>query len=336
MDKKGLLQHIKENLIYHILVLLGHLKMITRSLFDFQGKVSAMKDDIYDKIEKLSDLAHKIQSNVMSWTEYLKEQLRNQSIVVEETRNRTVNCEGALQDIITDKEKYQGDLMDIQNRTVAHESQIQEQLTAIDHLQKQSNLISDKIEALKTAVYEIRKSQQTILGLAPKSGLQIPIYPPLDSNEYIVTYNGEMTWKISDVTRMRQEAILNKTRSFYSPPFFTSSAGFKCCGRLYMNGDGPAKGTHISLFFVVLKGPYDALQSWPFNKRITLMLLNQDGGSHHEESFKPDLSSSSFARPTKDANIASGSPFFYSLNGLESNGFLKDDALFIRIKVDVR
>lgn len=335
MDKKGVLQHIKENLIYHILVLLGHLKMITRTLSDVQGKLCVIKDDIYNRIETLSSMVHEIQSKMLSWTEYVREQLQNQSIAAEETKRLTAECEATLQTIIVERNSYQVELTDIQGRAIAHESQVEEQVTAIKEIQKQFNVITDKIEALRTAVYDIRKSQQKSLGQVPKATLQIPVFPPSDSPDYMVTYNGDLTWKISGVMHKRQEAIMNRTRSFYSPHFFTSPSGYMCCGRLYINGDGPAKGTHISVFFVVMKGPFDALQQWPFNKKITLMLLNQDGGSHHEESFKPDLSSSSFERPKKETNIASGSPFFYSLNALESNGFLREDTMYIRIKVDV-
>jgi len=334
MNKKGMLQHIKENLIYHVLLLLGHLKIITRALSDVQAKLCAMKDGIYEEMRTLKQIVDDIQSKIIRWTDYLQEQLQSQATVVEDTKNMAIKCESSLRDVIADKEKCQAQLMDIQTKTFTHESQMQEHLAAFGDMQKQFNVLTDKIEALRAAVYEIRKYQQRILGQGAKPTLQIPVHPPLESSDYIVTYNGEMTWKISGVTQKRQEAILNKTRSFYSPPFFTSPSGYMCCGRIYMNGDGPAKGTHISLFFVVMKGPYDALQQWPFSKKITLMLLNQDGGSHHEESFMPDLSSSSFERPKKETNIASGSPFFYSLNALESYGFLKDDTIFVRIKVN--
>ena len=335
MDKKGLFQHVKENLIFHIMLLLSHIKIITRSLGDVKGKLYAMKDDVYFQLESLQTLIRDIQSKVVRWTDYLKGELQNQRSVIEDTNKKALECEKTLQEVMINKEQYETELLEIKEKTFVHESQIQEQLPAIGEMQKQLNVMADRVEALRNAVYEIRVTQQKILGQAPKANLQAMVYPASDSPDYLVAYNGELTWKISDVTRWRQEAILNRTRSFFSPPFFTSVSGFKCCGRIYMNGDGPAKGTHISLFFVVMKGPFDALQKWPLNKKITLMLLNQDGDNHHEESFKPDLSSSSFQRPTKETNIASGSPFFFSLNALENNGFLKDDTIFIRIKVDV-
>lgn len=50
--------------------------------------------------------------------------------------------------------------------------------------------------------------------------------------------------------------------------FYTARYGFKVCMRLYLNGDGVGKGTHISLFFVIMKGEYDLLLSWPFKHKV--------------------------------------------------------------------
>ena len=40
------------------------------------------------------------------------------------------------------------------------------------------------------------------------------------------------------------------------------------CLRAYLNGDGTGRGTHLSLFFVLMKGPHDALLRWPFNQKV--------------------------------------------------------------------
>lgn len=50
--------------------------------------------------------------------------------------------------------------------------------------------------------------------------------------------------------------------------FYTSRYGYKMCLRVYLNGDGTGRGTHLSLFFVVMKGPHDALLRWPFNQKV--------------------------------------------------------------------
>ena len=50
--------------------------------------------------------------------------------------------------------------------------------------------------------------------------------------------------------------------------FYTSRYGYKMCLRAYLNGDGTGRGTHLSLFFVLMRGPHDALLRWPFNQKV--------------------------------------------------------------------
>ena len=57
------------------------------------------------------------------------------------------------------------------------------------------------------------------------------------------------------------------------------------------------EGTHFSLFFVVMRGPYDALLRWPFQQCVTMTLLNQSGGQHASSTFHPDVKVPSFQRP---------------------------------------
>ncbi|XP_046855204.1 TNF receptor-associated factor 3-like [Xenia sp. Carnegie-2017] len=95
------------------------------------------------------------------------------------------------------------------------------------------------------------------------------------SNQVIHSFNGTLLWKIDNFNRKRQDAINGIKTALYSPPFYSSQYGYKMCGKIYMNGDGFGKGTHLSLFFIVMKGDYDALQTWPFQKKITMMLMDQ-------------------------------------------------------------
>lgn len=50
--------------------------------------------------------------------------------------------------------------------------------------------------------------------------------------------------------------------------FYTSKYGYKMCLRIYLNGDGTGRGSHLSLFFVVMRGQSDALLKWPFNQKV--------------------------------------------------------------------
>lgn len=107
------------------------------------------------------------------------------------------------------------------------------------------------------------------------------------------------------------------------------------CARIYLNGDGMGKGTHVSLFFVIMRGQYDALLKWPFRQKVTLMFIDQNNREHVVDAFRPDPTSSSFKRPTTEMNIASGCPLLMSLSQLDSvtNAYVKDNAAYVKIIV---
>ena len=160
-----------------------------------------------------------------------------------------------------------------------------------------------------------------------------------DLEEYVKqqefsSYDGQLLWRISDYARKRNEAVTGQQVSFYSPCFFTGRYGYKMCARIYLNGDGMGKGSHISIFFVIMRGEYDALLRWPFRQKVTFMLLDQDNVEHVIDAFRPDPNSSSFQRPRRETNIASGCPMFCSLAELNNHAYVRDDAMFLKIIVD--
>ncbi|NXP03955.1 TRAF2 factor, partial [Thinocorus orbignyianus] len=150
------------------------------------------------------------------------------------------------------------------------------------------------------------------------------------------SYDGVFLWKITDVGRKLQDSVTGRTVSLYSPAFYTARYGYKVCLRVYLNGDGSGKGTHVSLFFVVMKGDYDALLPWPFRHKVTFMLLDQNNREHIIDAFRPDLASASFQRPVNDMNIASGCPMFLPLSKLQSPkyAYVKEDTLFLKCIID--
>ena len=149
------------------------------------------------------------------------------------------------------------------------------------------------------------------------------------------SYNGTYVWKIDHYSHRFQEAVSGKTLSIYSPPFYVGRFGYKVCARLYPNGDGIGKGTHMSMFFVVMRGEYDALLPWPFVQKVNFRLIDQDRIRDTCDAFRPEPHSSSFKRPTSDMNIASGCPTFISHAGLREGGYIRNDIMFIKITVDM-
>ncbi|XP_030362543.1 TNF receptor-associated factor 2 isoform X3 [Strigops habroptila] len=194
---------------------------------------------------------------------------------------------------------------------------------------RQHQLDQKKIEALSNKVRQLERS----IGL---KDLAMAEMEEKIRNMEASTYDGVFIWKITEFARKRQEAITGRSPAIFSPAFYTSKYGYKMCLRVYLNGDGTGRGTHLSLFFVVMKGPNDALLRWPFNQKVTLMLLDQNNREHIIDAFRPDVTSSSFQRPVTEMNIASGCPLFCPVSVMEAkNSYVRDDAIFIKAIVDL-
>ncbi|XP_015750036.1 PREDICTED: TNF receptor-associated factor 2-like [Acropora digitifera] len=156
-----------------------------------------------------------------------------------------------------------------------------------------------------------------------------------DLAEYVkeqeaVRYDGRLTWKITGYTRKRREAVSGRKVSFCSPCFYSSHDGYKMCARIYLNGDGTGRGTHISLFLVVLPGNFDAILRWPFRPWVTFTLMDQD---HAEDVI--GYFQSPFEDPRRATNIANiGCPTFFSIEELNNHAYVRDGTMFIKIFVD--
>ena len=149
------------------------------------------------------------------------------------------------------------------------------------------------------------------------------------------TFNGNLIWKIDQYAERMSQAIIGKTTALHSAPSYTHHQGYKFCFRIYLNGDGMGKGTHISVFFVLMNSHHDAILEWPFVKQLEFTIINQVNSSNSvTETFKSDPKSSSFQRPKKEMNIASSCPLFIRIDRLNQDGFLKDDCLFFAFKID--
>jgi TNF receptor-associated factor 1 len=158
----------------------------------------------------------------------------------------------------------------------------------------------------------------------------------LDNIEACCHQNGSFLFAIRNVSSRRMQ-----TGGFNSKPFYTNPEGYKMCLRVYLNGDGAGRQSHLSLFVVLLCGEYDALLKWPFGQHISFILLDQiDSAKNFTDSVQPDRNSSSFRRPLgpNSMNAPAGLPLFMPLGQLtsEQNGYIKEDTLFIKVSVGLQ
>ncbi|NXF43762.1 TRAF2 factor, partial [Oceanites oceanicus] len=199
----------------------------------------------------------------------------------------------------------------------------------ITAFRRQSELDQNIIRGLELKIAELHRC------LTQKDAGLSSLHKTLLFSEQ-ASYDGIFLWKITDVGRKLQDSVTGRTVSLYSPAFYTAKYGYKVCLRVYLNGDGTGKGTHMSLFFVVMRGDYDALLPWPFRHKVTFMLLDQNNREHIIDAFRPDLTSASFQRPVNDMNVASGCPMFLPLSKLQSPkyAYVKEDTLFLKCIIE--
>ena len=203
-----------------------------------------------------------------------------------------------------------------------------------EDLQRQVSTLARGQESFKESINRLQRQFESISHSLALRNVTLSDLEEYVRQQDVSSHDGILLWKISDFTRRRQDALSGNQVSFYSPFFFTSRYGYKMCARIYLNGDGSGKGTHISIFFVVMRGQHDALLRWPFRQKVTFMVLDQDNVEHVIDAFRPDPSSSSFQRPRRETNIASGCPTFCPLSELNNHAYVRDDTMFLKIIVD--
>ncbi|KAJ6652847.1 hypothetical protein lerEdw1_010565 [Lerista edwardsae] len=195
----------------------------------------------------------------------------------------------------------------------------------------QRGLDQDTIRGLELKIADLQRC------LAQKDATLSRLQERLQLSEQ-ASYDGVFVWKIVDVHRKCYEAMCGKVCSLQSPAFYTARYGYKMCLRIFLNGEGKSKGSHVSLFLVLLKGEYDALLQWPFAQKITFMLLDQNNGEPVVNSFLADPTSAPFQRPVTDMNEPSGCSRFLSLAKLRSlkYSYIKEGVLFLKCRVEGR
>ena len=198
------------------------------------------------------------------------------------------------------------------------------------------NVLREEMDTQKSQLIQLSENMQTVQENITRHTIAIDEVRLRQDVIDVKTTNGVFIWKIPDLRRRYRDAVERKTISLYSPPFYTSPHGYRMCIRAYLNGDGIGKGSHVSVFLVLMRSEHDSLLSWPFKQSVRFTLINQVNSSASiSEAFIPDLQSPSFQRPEAEMNVASGFPKFARQSVLQDETFTKGNIIFIKAKVDL-
>ena len=143
------------------------------------------------------------------------------------------------------------------------------------------------------------------------------------------------TWKITSYGEALRKAKSGKEIFLKSSTSYI--CGYKCKLQLFPNGHAEGENTHLSFFLILMKGEYDAMLTWPFHKKVTMMLIDQQEKAKDRENIAMSFITTgfpeSFGRPVNDENIGNGYRQFVSHEKLQERRYIVDDTMFIQIRI---
>ena len=162
--------------------------------------------------------------------------------------------------------------------------------------------------------------------------------------------NTRFIWKMtffSESLRLVKEGVKKRIESV---PFYTGRYGYKLkvFAYPYYTGYVFALAPHLSIGIVLMEGEYDNILTWPFSKKITFTVIDQNKDlkerqnhidyltprkhSKLESFFSQDLFSQ---RPGEKMMTIEGEiPCFISQETLQTRPFIVNDTLFIQVDIE--
>jgi len=142
--------------------------------------------------------------------------------------------------------------------------------------------------------------------------------------------------KVPEFASMKRD-----NKQWYSNSFYTHDHGYKLRLLVYPAGYGDCKGTHLSVFLCLMKGPHDDELKWPLRGKFELKLLNQTSDHKHDSNvvnFDCHTSGSVAGRVITGNQASCGWGFcrFISNESLykitSKCQYLKDNCVFFQVK----
>ena len=120
-------------------------------------------------------------------------------------------------------------------------------------------------------------------------------------------------------------------------PFYTSPHGYKLKMEVYFNQTREQFKDHLGVYIRVMKSDHDAILSWPFKKKCTFTLIDQQDNEEERENIMRIMTprgENNFERAVKKENNGRGPPRFVSHATLITRKYIKDDTVFIIVSIE--
>ena len=214
-----------------------------------------------------------------------------------------------------------------------------------NHLMKTTHKLADTNSKLANtdnqlaiALKQINNLQLAMVNSmsSPRNNTKWPII--LDVKASMLQSDNQMypvTIKMSEYNSKYEDEVER-----YSDPFYTHNKGCKMYLKVYAAGNGDGKGTHLSMYLYLMKGPHDDELTWPLREKFEIKLLNQISDSQHYSGIvtyddnTPNDYTSRVTKGNKSDNGWGWAQYISNEDLLKITPtcqYLKDDCLFFQV-----
>ena len=181
---------------------------------------------------------------------------------------------------------------------------------------------------------DVRVLRQEIKVLQATEGAHAPLVPQLPLPQ---EPEPDYTLKIPNFRRKIAQAKSNNDYGkIESEPFF-SSHGYKMKLWVYVSEAPSGYAGHMGIYLILMRSDRDAFLPWPFIKRSTFVLVDQQDDLTQRQNIKMDLvpnGQEEFRRPKQLENKGLGYQQFVKHSTLRTRQYMRDNTVYIKILVD--
>ena len=160
--------------------------------------------------------------------------------------------------------------------------------------------------------------------------------------------NTRFIWKITSFSERLRQAKEGVKEKIESNPFYTGCYGYRLKVVAYPYDIGTVRlvrAPHLSFGIVLTEGEYDDMLSWPFSKKITFTIIDQNKDLKERQNHTDYLSPSQrklssqlnifSKRPEgKKIEVKSKIPHFITHFKLQTRRYIVNDTLFLQVDVE--
>jgi TNF receptor-associated factor 4 len=175
------------------------------------------------------------------------------------------------------------------DRVVIHGAQMKSVEAQLKRIKEDKENLEQRVTELETNVIELRMENRKLDSpnrelekeLKSKQAAVGPADQPVSKQPPATFVTGTYKPKGAEFTMTNFEEYQMDSDEWYSSHFYTHPNGYKMCLKVFANGNGPRKGTHLSVYVRLMRGEFDDQLKWPFRGRITIKLVNQEKNEDH-------------------------------------------------------